>query len=33
LLGIEKVLWASGDLAGDDTDDHIDQLARFVAPG
>ena len=32
-LRIEKVLWTSGDLAGDDTDGHIDQLARFVAPG
>ena len=32
-LRIEKVLWASGDLVGDDTDGHIDQLARFVAPG
>ena len=32
-LRIEKVLWASGDLAGDDTNGHIHQLARFVAPG
>jgi len=32
-LAIEKILWVGGELAGDDTDGHIDQLARFVAPG
>ncbi len=32
-LCVEKVLWVRGDLAGDDTDGHIDQLGRFVAPG
>jgi agmatine deiminase len=32
-LGIERVLWVGGELAGDDTDGHIDQLARFVGPG
>lgn len=33
-LGIHKVLWVDGgELAGDDTDSHIDQLVRFVRPG
>jgi agmatine deiminase len=33
-LGIQKVLWVDGgELAGDDTDSHIDQLVRFVRPG
>jgi agmatine deiminase len=33
MLAVERVLWVGGELAGDDTDGHIDQLARFVAPG
>ena len=34
MLGIRKVLWVDGGaLAGDDTDSHIDQLARFIRPG
>jgi agmatine deiminase len=32
-LGIEHVLWLShGDIVGDDTDGHIDMLARFTDP-
>ena len=31
-LGIEKIIWLSGVLSGDDTDGHIDTLARFVSP-
>ena len=32
LLGVEQILWLSqGHLAGDDTDSHIDTLARFCS--
>jgi agmatine deiminase len=31
-LGIERILWLNEGIEGDDTDGHIDDIARFVAP-
>lgn len=32
-LGVERIVWLKNGIAGDDTHGHIDDLARFVAPG
>ena len=31
-LGVKKVLWLGEGIVGDDTDGHIDDIARFVSP-
>lgn len=31
-LGVEKILWLKNGIEGDDTDGHVDDIARFVDP-
>jgi len=31
-LGVNNIIWLSGKLIGDDTDGHIDNIARFITP-
>jgi agmatine deiminase len=31
-LGVSKVLWLGEGIVGDDTDGHIDDIARFISP-